>query len=53
MNVAGALGGILAGLIVVASSYSVLCFAAIIPLLALVVLPGVPWFRGTTRAIVD
>ncbi len=53
MNVAGALGGILAGLIVVASSYSVLCFAAIIPLLVLVVLPGVPWFRGTTRSIAN
>jgi len=53
MNVAGALGGIMAGLIVVASSYEVLCFAAIVPLLLLVVLPGIPWFRGSTRAIVD
>jgi MFS family permease len=53
MNVAGALGGIMAGLIVVASSYEVLCFAAIVPLLLLVVLPGTPWFRGSTRAIVD
>ena len=53
MNVAGALGGIVAGLIVVASSYSVLCFAAIVPLVLLVVLPGIAWFRGSTRAIVD
>ena len=53
MNVAGAIGGVLAGIIVAASSFSVLCFAAIVPLLLIVVLPGLPWFRGSTRAIVD
>jgi len=46
MNVAGAVGGVIAGVIVVASSYSMLCFAAIIPLLALVVLPRIGWFQG-------
>jgi len=53
MNVAGALGGILAGLIVVASSYAALCFVAVIPLLLLVLIPGLPWFRGKTDEIVD
>ena len=53
MNVAGALGGIVAGLIVVASSYATLCFVAVIPLLLLVLIPGLPWFRGKTGTIVD
>lgn len=37
MNVAGALGGALAGLIVVTSSYAVLCAASAVPVLVLVV----------------
>lgn len=37
MNVAGALGGALAGLIVVVSSYAVLCAASALPVMALVV----------------
>ncbi len=53
MNVAGALGGVLAGIIVVASSYAVLCFVAIVPLVLIVVLPGIPWFRRSTLEIVD
>lgn len=38
MNVAGALGGVMAGLIVVASSYAVLCAAAVVPVVVLLVL---------------
>ena len=37
MNVAGALGGALAGLIVVGSSYAVLCAASAVPVMVLVV----------------
>jgi MFS family permease len=38
MNIAGAVGGVIAGLIVVNSSYTVLCLAAIAPVLVLVAL---------------
>ncbi len=35
MNVAGAVGGIVAGLVVAASSYAVLCLVALVPVIAL------------------
>ena len=38
MNVAGAVGGALAGVVVMISSYSVLCVVAVVPVLALAVL---------------
>jgi len=38
MNIAGAVGGVIAGLIVVNSSYTVLCLAAIAPVLVLAAL---------------
>ncbi len=41
MNVAGAVGGALAGIIVVQASYGVLCAVAVIPVVALVVMVGV------------
>jgi len=45
MNVAGALGGALAGIIVLQFSYAVLCAAAAVPVLALVALTAVPSMR--------
>ncbi len=44
MNVAGALGGVIAGIIVLKSSYTVLCLAAIVPVLVLAAL-CLPWLR--------
>lgn len=38
MNIAGALGGVVAGVIVMISSYSVLCAVAVIPVITLAVL---------------
>lgn len=38
MNVAGAAGGVIAGVVVIASSYTVLCFAAALPVLALLLM---------------
>lgn len=48
MNAAGAVGGALAGLIVVASSYGVLCAAALVPLAALAVWVALPSSRRTS-----
>ena len=45
MNAAGAVGGALAGLIVVASSYGVLCAAALLPLVGLAVWVALPSSR--------
>jgi len=44
MNLSGAIGGAIAGVIVVTSSYAVLCFAALVPVLVLGVL-AVPALR--------
>ena len=46
MNLAGAIGGVIAGIIVLTSSYTVLCFAALIPVLVLGAL-AVPALRRT------
>ena len=46
MNVAGALGGALAGIIVLQSSYAVLCAAAAVPVLALLALVALPAMRA-------
>lgn len=43
MNVAGAVGGAVAGVLVALTSYTVLCLAALAPVLALAVL--IPWGR--------
>ena len=53
MNAAGAIGGAVAGFIVLASSYGVLCAVAGLPLLALVVLLVLPACRrhSNTRSI--
>ena len=53
MNAAGALGGIVAGLVVLVSSYAVLCFAALVPLVALAVAVASPACRAhsNTRSI--
>lgn len=48
MNAAGAVGGALAGLIVVASSYGALCAAALVPLAALAVWVALPSSRRTS-----
>lgn len=48
MNAAGAVGGALAGLIVVASSYGVLCAAALVPLAILAVWVALPSSRRTS-----
>jgi MFS family permease len=48
MNAAGAVGGALAGLIVVASSYGVLCAAALLPLAVLAVWVALPSSRRTS-----
>jgi MFS family permease len=45
MNVAGAVGGALAGIIVLQLSYAALCAAAAIPVLALLVLTAMPSMR--------
>ena len=47
MNVAGALGGAAAGLIVVEFSYGVLCAAAAVPVVALLVLVAMPSMRSS------
>ncbi|MCX6460984.1 MAG: MFS transporter [Actinobacteria bacterium] len=49
MNVAGALGGVIAGIIVLKSSYTVLCLAAIVPVLVLAAL-CLPWLRRRPAA---
>ncbi len=53
MNSAGALGGIVAGLVVFASSYAVLCAVALLPLVALTVATARPACRvhSNTRSI--
>jgi MFS family permease len=48
MNIAGAVGGVIAGIIVVNSSYTVLCLAAIAPVLVLVAL-CLPWLRPARK----
>lgn len=45
MNVAGAVGGIVAGLIVMGSTYAVLCAAAAVPVLVLLGLTALPAMR--------
>jgi MFS family permease len=47
MNVAGAAGGALAGLIVMQASYAVLCAVALVPVVALGVLVASPRLRGS------
>ena len=47
MNVAGAVGGAVAGLIVVEFSYGVLCAAAAVPVVALLVLVAMPSMRSS------
>jgi predicted MFS family arabinose efflux permease len=49
MNLAGALGGIAAGIIVATSSYAALCFAAAVPVLALLVVVGALTRREHSR----
>lgn len=53
MNAAGALGGVVAGLVVFAWSYAVLCAVALVPLVALAVAVGLPACRvhSNTRSI--
>jgi MFS family permease len=48
MNAAGAVGGALAGLIVLASSYGILCAAALLPLLGLGIWVALPSSRRTS-----
>jgi MFS family permease len=50
MNVAGALGGVVAGLIVWGSSYPVLCLAALVPLAGLAVAVANPACRQHSNA---
>ena len=49
MNVAGAVGGALAGAIVLWSSYAMLCAAAAVPVVGLLVLMAVPSMRRPRR----
>jgi MFS family permease len=53
MNAAGALGGVVAGIVVVASSYAVLCATALVPVVALGVIAAIPACRvhSNTRSI--
>lgn len=53
MNAAGALGGVVAGVVVLVSSYSVLCLAALVPLAGLAIAVASPACRVTsnTRSI--
>jgi len=53
MNAAGAIGGAVAGIVVVASSYAVLCATALVPVLLLGVLAAFPACRAhsNTRSI--
>jgi predicted MFS family arabinose efflux permease len=53
MNAAGALGGIVAGIVVFAASYAVLCAVALAPLVALAVAMSLPACRShsNTRSI--
>lgn len=46
MNLAGALGGVVAGIIVVFGSYGILCAASAVPVVALAVVAAVPACRG-------
>jgi MFS family permease len=48
MNVAGAVGGALAGVLVALTSYAVLCLVALVPVLALAVL--IPWGGRPVRS---
>jgi MFS family permease len=53
MNAAGALGGAVAGIVVLVSSYGVLCAVAVVPLAALAVAVALPACRvhSNTRSI--
>lgn len=53
MNTAGALGGVVAGLVVLVGSYGLLCAVAIVPLAALAVAVAIPACRvhSNTRSI--
>ena len=53
MNGAGAIGGAVAGIVVLVSSYGVLCAVAVIPLVALGVAVATPACRShsNTRSI--
>jgi MFS family permease len=53
MNAAGALGGAVAGIVVFASSYAVLCATALVPVVALGVVAAIPACRAhsNTRSI--
>ena len=53
MNAAGAIGGAVAGIVVVASSYAVLCATALVPVIALGVIAAIPACRAhsNTRSI--
>ena len=53
MNAAGAVGGVIAGLVVYAWSYAVLCAVALVPLALLAVVVALPACRvhSNTRSI--
>jgi MFS family permease len=53
MNAAGALGGVVAGIVVVTSSYAVLCATALVPVAVLGVITAIPACRAhsNTRSI--
>ena len=53
MNAAGAVGGVVAGVVVFASSYAVLCAVALIPVAALAIATAIPACRAhsNTRSI--
>lgn len=46
MNVAGAAGGVVAGIVVVEFSYAVLCLAAVVPVAVLMALAAMPGLRS-------
>jgi MFS family permease len=50
MNVAGALGGVVAGIVVVQFSYGALCAVAMVPVVALMGLAAAPSMRLRSRA---
>lgn len=47
MNVAGAVGGVVAGIVVMTSSYAVLCAVAAVPVVGLLAVTAVWWRRGS------
>jgi MFS family permease len=53
MNAAGALGGVVAGVVVLATSYAVLCATALVPVIVLGVIAALPACRthSNTRSI--